>query len=299
MEKDYFLGLSEEGFHKVSYFEWGKSSHDETPIICVHGLTRNAHDFDHLAHYLELQGKHVYCPDIVGRGDSDWLKNPTHYTYEQYLNDMNAMIARTGAEKVDWIGTSMGGLIGMILASMPNSPIRRLILNDIGPQVSVKGLQRLMKYAGRDPEFTDLDEATRYFKVIYEDFGVLSDEQWRHLAETSLREITPGRFISKVDQGVKLSSAKSKIAWRAILHPHKALEGTFFDIDLWHIWRNVHIPVMVIHGEKSDILLPRTIEKMHQLHPRDMAVLQIANAGHAPALMDAREHELIYNWLAK
>jgi pimeloyl-ACP methyl ester carboxylesterase len=296
MKKDYFLGLSEEGFHRVAYLEWGKGNDASTPVICVHGLTRNSRDFDALAEYLSKRNDHVFCPDIVGRGDSDWLNNPLHYTYEQYIADMVAMIARTDAARVDWVGTSMGGLIGMILASMPKSPIRRLVLNDVGPQIPAKGLARLAKYAGREPVFNNINEAVAYYKKIYAEFGVLTDEQWLRFAENSVREITPGRFISKLDQGIKVAPAKSNLAWRAFLHPHKALEGTLFDMDLWHIWRKVTCPVLVLHGKNSDILLPSVVEKMRRIHP-DTEVIEIENAGHAPALLDPKEHEMIYRFL--
>jgi len=296
MKKDYFLGLSDEGFHRVAYTEWGTSH--PTPIICVHGLTRNGRDFDSLGQYLANEGCHVYCPDIIGRGDSDWLKNPLHYTYEQYMADMNAMIARTHATQIDWIGTSMGGLIGMIIASLPQSPIRRLVLNDVGPQIPVKALSRLAKYAGKDPEFVSVEEAKAYFKIIYADFGQLSEEQWQHLTENSIREVAQGRFTTKIDHGIKRSPAKSKLAWKLLLSPHKALEGTFFDVDLWQIWRKVTCPVLVIHGEKSDLLLPSIIEKMHSLHPH-MEILQVPDAGHAPALQSPAQQEVIYQWLRK
>lgn len=298
MKRDYFLGLSEEGFHKVAYTEWGMPNNTNTPIICVHGLTRNGHDFDALAEYLTYVGGHVFCPDIVGRGDSDWLKNPYHYTYEQYIADMNVMIAKTQAKQVDLIGTSMGGLIGMIIASMAKSPLRRLILNDVGPQIPVKGIHRLSKYAGRDPDFADIEEAKNYFKTIYADFGNLSEAQWQTLTENSIHEIISGKFATKIDHGIKMMATKSSIAWQAILHPHKALEGTLFDINLWHIWRNVTCPVLIIHGKKSDILLPSIIEKMQKIHP-EVEVVEIPDAGHAPALLDPKEHELIYRWLAR
>src|SRR5579864_3072417 len=119
MKQDYILGLSEEGFHRVAFTEWGQPNNTNTPILCIHGLTRNGRDFDSLASFLTYYGAHVYCPDIVGRGESDWLKNPIHYTYEQYIADMNVLIARTGATQVDWVGTSLGGLMGMILAAQP------------------------------------------------------------------------------------------------------------------------------------------------------------------------------------
>ncbi|RDI44817.1 alpha/beta fold hydrolase [Aquicella lusitana] len=296
MKTDYFLGLSEEGFHRVAYTEWGVPTLGNPPIICVHGLTRSGRDFDELAEYLSRQGRHVFCPDIVGRGESDWLRNPLHYTYEQYIADMNVMIARTHASQVDWIGTSMGGLIGMVLASMPQSPIRRLVLNDVGAQISATGISRIAKYAGRDPDFSSIEEAMRYFKSVLDGVGKLSDEEWRRVAERSVREISPGKFVSKTDHGVKIAPAKSKMAWQIMLHPLKAIEGTLFDIDLWHIWRKVTCPVLILHGKQSDILLPATIQKMQQIHPQT-DVIEVPEAGHAPALMHTAQHQAIYQWL--
>jgi pimeloyl-ACP methyl ester carboxylesterase len=298
MEKNYFLGLSEEGFHRIAYTEWGVPNTTNAPIICVHGLTRNGRDFDSLADYLSNLGEHVYCPDIVGRGDSDWLKNPLHYTYEQYIADMNALIARTQGTEVDWIGTSMGGLLGMFLASMPTSPIRRLVLNDIGPQIPVNGLARLAKYAGREPDFESLEEAKKYFKLVYADFGPLNEAQWQQFTEHSVKEIRPGKFVVKLDHGIKLAQTKSKIAWHSLLHPLKAMEGTFFDIDLWETFRKITCPLLVIHGKQSDILLPSVIQRMQQTRP-DMEVVEIPETGHAPALLDLATQQIIHRWLHK
>ncbi len=298
MKQDYFLGLSEDGFHKVAYTEWVPATHLYSPVICVHGLTRNGRDFDALANYLVNRNFHVFCPDVVGRGDSDWLKNPLHYTYEQYIADMNALIARIHTQEINWIGTSMGGLMGMIMASLPKTPIKRLVLNDVGAQIPVKAISRLAKYAGRDPEFASIEEAKNYFKLIYADFGKMNEEEWQHFTETSIREIAPGKFITKLDQGIKRAPAKSKLAWKLLFNPHKALEGTLFDIDLWQIWRNVTCPVLVIHGGRSDLLLPDVITKMQSIHP-NMEVLEVPEAGHAPALRNAVQHEKIYQWLLK
>lgn len=295
MKKDYFLGLSPEGFHKIAYLEWGTTD-PRPPIICVHGLTRLNHDFDSLATYLSVRGRHLFCPDIVGRGDSDWLSNPQHYTYEQYIADMNALIARTGAKQVDWIGTSMGGLIGMMMAAQPNTPIRRLVLNDIGPQITTKAIARLSQYAGLDPDFPSLDAAKSHYKTIYADFGDLSEAQWDYLVSMSVREIAPGKFASKLDPGVKVTPAKSAIAWKLLLNPQKALEGTLFDIDLWSIWRKITCPVLVIHGERSDLLTPTIIQKMQQTHPLT-ELLTIKNTGHAPALLNEQEHSAIQQFL--
>ena len=128
------LGLSRSGFHEVAYVEWGPADTDDV-VICVHGLTRQGRDFDYLARELAARGRRVVCPDLVGRGRSGWLRDPADYTVLQYCADMNALIARTGAGRVDWVGTSLGGLIGIVLAGLPDSPIRRLVVNDIGPVV--------------------------------------------------------------------------------------------------------------------------------------------------------------------
>ncbi len=298
MKIDHLLGLSEEGFHRIAYTEWGVKNPNRPPILCVHGLTRNGRDFDTLAGYLSEREQHVYCPDIVGRGDSDWLKNPLHYTYEQYIADMNAMISRMNVTQVDWIGTSMGGLIGMIMASLPNSPIRRLVMNDVGPQIPVKAISRLAQYAGKDPQFQSFEEAKIYFKNILRDVGQMSESDWDRVTKNSIREIEPGKFATKLDQGIKHSPAKSKLAWKLLLNPQKALEGTLFDVDLWQMWRKITCPVLVIHGSRSDLLLPNIIEKMRSIHP-DTTVLEIPDAGHAPALLDPAHLKTIYDWLAK
>jgi len=295
MKTDFCLGLSEEGFHQIAYTEWGMES-SQPPIICLHGLTRNSRDFDTLATRLSYLGRHVFCPDLVGRGESSWLKNPLHYSFEQYMADMNAMIVRTGAKQVDWVGTSLGGLIGMFLAAMPNTPIRRLILNDVGAQISSKGVMRLANFAGLDPSFRSIEEAKNYYKRVMTEVGELTDEDWQRIAENSVREVTPGKFISKTDPNIRMSHAKSKVAWQAIMHPLKTLEGSLFDMDWWNIWRKVTCPTLIMHGEKSDILLPSVIQKMRVIHPAT-EVITISNVGHAPALIHPEQHETIYNWL--
>ncbi|MBA3660302.1 MAG: alpha/beta hydrolase [Gammaproteobacteria bacterium] len=298
MHEDYFFGVSEEGFHRIFFTEWEPAGNGLGTVIAVHGLTRNGRDFDFLAQYLAAHHYHVYCPDIVGRGESDWLKDPQHYTYEQYVADMNAMIARTGVHDLAWIGTSMGGIIGMVLASMNNTPIRCLVLNDIGAQIPATGLARLASYPSQDPEFKSLSEAVQYFKKIYSTFGMLSEEEWLHLTEHSVTEVSPRKWVTKLDHRVKLASAKSKIAWSSIMHPFKALEGIMFDVDLWSIWRKIKCPVLIIHGKDSDMLTTGIINKMHAIHPHT-EVLEVEQVGHAPPLFDQHQHEVIAHWLAE
>ncbi len=296
MKKDYFLGITEEGFHRIVYREWGLSEKNSIPIICVHGLTRNSGDFDKLAAYLEHQGNHIFCPDIAGRGESNWLKNPLNYTYEQYTSDMTSMIAVTGAHQVDWIGTSMGGLIGIVLASLPNSPIRRLVLNDVGPHISTQALARLTNKVGVIPIFKSFAEAKTFFKTYFDEFGIIDETDWDKFTTDTVYEKSPGQIVFKMDPAARITPAKSKLAWQVILHPQKAWEGTLFDVDLWQLWRNVKCPVLVIRGKRSDILVPSTIEKMREIHP-NTDVIEIDNAGHAPALLDVKQHAMIHQWL--
>jgi len=296
MKKNSYLGVSEEGFHNIAYTEWGSSDTERPTVICVHGYTRNSRDFDSLASYISMKGRHVFCPDVVGRGDSSWFKQSSHYNFTQYVADMNALIARSQARQVDWIGTSMGGLIGMILAAKPNSPIRRLILNDVGPQIPIHGLRRLAKYAGKDPMYESFDEAKKQFKTNYAEFGNLSEKQWDTFTKNSIEQQAPNVFIARVDPNIKNPKSTTQIISEFFHHPHKALEGILYDIDLWSIWKNVQCPVLVIHGTHSDLLTPEIIRRMQRAHPQ-IEVYEKEDAGHAPALLDLIDHETIAQWL--
>lgn len=270
MNRMQLLGLSASGFHSLSYLEWGAR---EAPhiVVCVHGLTRNAHDFDVLAHTLSNRCR-VVCPDVVGRGQSAWLKDPTGYGFPQYLADANALLARITAHApasaiIDWVGTSMGGLIGMFLAAQPGTPLRRLVLNDVGPVIPKEALQRIGAYVGKSPTFTSLDEAERYIRSISATFGMLTDAQWRHLTEHSVRRLADG-------------------AWRMIYDPAIAqgFTGPLVDIDLWSVWDRIGIPGLVLRGKDSDLLSHDTAQTMTQRGPR-AALVEFENVGHAPMLM--------------
>jgi pimeloyl-ACP methyl ester carboxylesterase len=296
MKTNNVLGVSEEGFHNVVYTEWGNSSPEFPTVICVHGYTRNGRDFDALAQYLCLKERHVFCPDVVGRGNSAWFKQAHHYTFQQYVADMNVLIARTHAQQIDWIGTSMGGMIGMMMAALPNSPIRRLILNDVGPQIPIHGLKRLAQYIGNNPDFKSKEEAKQHFKKIHAEFGTLSEKQWDALTEHSIEQRAANMFVVKADPAIKNPKSTMQIVSDFFHHPHKALEGIVYDIDLWPIWQKIHCPVLVIHGAHSDLLTPGIIKKMLRIHPKT-DVYEIENAGHAPALLEVTEHEMIDQWL--
>ena len=299
MKKGYFLGFSAEGFHRIAYREWGTAEANNRAVVCAHGHSRNGRDFDNLASYLSQQGLSVFCPDLVGRGESDWLKNPSHYTHEQYLADMNAMIVRTQASRIDWIGTSLGGLLGMVLASLPQSPIQRLVLNDIGPQIPIKGITHVAQYIAKEPAFfNNMEEAVRYYKNNYGEFGQLSDDEWLQFTRNSIRETSPGKFVTIADQRASILPPRKSLLKNILLHPLKTLEGMLFDIDLWDIWRKITCPVLVFHGVKSDILLPSTMQKMQQIHA-NTKIIEVPDAGHAPALLRREDHEMICRFLEK
>ncbi len=276
------LGLSAQGFHKIAYSEWGDPEAPRT-LICVHGLTRNRHDFDPLCRGLSAAFR-IACPDMVGRGGSDWLKDPDGYGYPQYLSDMNALIARLGVEEVDWLGTSMGGLIGMMLAAQPGTPVRRLIVNDVGPFIPKAALERIAGYVGKDPRFPDLAAAEAYFREVHAPFGRLSDAQWQHLTRqgVSRDESGEGGFRLRYDPGI------GKVFTDA---PPE-------DVDLWGLWERIACPVLVLRGAESDLLPAEIAQEMTRRGPR-ASLVEFPDCGHAPALMDEAQTSVVRDWLAE
>ena len=276
--QDAVLGLSARGFHRQAYSEWGDRG-AERVVVCAHGLTRNGRDFDVLAAALAEAGHRVVCPDVVGRGRSDRLADPSGYGYPQYLGDMTALIARLDAPALDWVGTSMGGLMGMMLAARKATPLRRLVVNDVGPFIPKAALQRIGDYVGRDPLFRDLDEAEGYFRAVHAPFGEMSDAQWRHLTQHSV-QAADGGYRLAYDPGIAA--------------PFKDAPE---DIDLWALWDTIEIPVLVLRGAASDLLLPETAAEMAARGPK-AKVVEIPGCGHAPALMDEAQVALVRDWLA-
>jgi len=265
--------------YALSYADWGGPGAART-VICVHGLTRNARDFDHLATVL-AQDMRVICPDVIGRGLSDRLQDPAHYALPTYVAHMLQLIRELELETVDWIGTSMGGLIGMGVAATEGSPIRRLVLNDVGPFLPKAALESINGYVGRDPRFADLAELEAYLRRIHAGFGPLTDAQWRHMATHSAREHPDGGLGLSYDQ--RLATAMR--------------EGPIHDIDLWPVWDAIRCPVLVIRGANSDLLLPETAREMTERGPRAKLV-ELPGIGHAPALMADDQIALVRDWLA-
>ena len=273
-----FLGITTEGFHRVAYTEWGDRD-DEPVVVCVHGLSRNGRDFDYLAKALESE-RRVACPDIVGRGRSDWLTEKKNYSLLTYCTDMTTLLARLGGELFDWVGTSMGGLVGMILAAQPNSPIRRLVINDTGPFVPKAAPQRILAYVGTAPAFPALVDAERYLRAVYAPFGALTDEQWAHLTRYSVRETPRGNYVLAYDPDIVVPMRSTQ----------------FQDLKLWPLWDKITCPVLVLRGAESDVLLTETVEEMKRRGP-PVEIVEFAGVGHAPMLMDREQIDVVRRFL--
>jgi len=257
---------SPKGLHRVSYLEWGDPRNRDV-LVCVHGLTRNGRDFDDLARALCGRFR-VVCPDVAGRGDSDRLADPMLYVLPQYLADMVTLVARLDVEAVSWVGTSMGGLIGMALAAQQGTPIRRLVLNDAGPVVSLASLQRIGSYIGNTPVFGTIEQAEEYVRRICAPFGPHGEAQWRQLTEV---------WMKKAEDG-----------WRPNYDPRIAdvFRATMpdKDLELWPVYDAVRCPTLVLRGELSDLLSRQTTLEMAKRGPK-ASVFEVKGVGHAPTLM--------------
>jgi len=278
MQRKHFKSLWLHGFHRVDYSEWGNPNNPRV-LICVHGLTRNSRDFDFLAAALSEHYR-VICPDVVGRGTSEWLSHKSDYGYPLYLADMAALIARAGVETVDWVGTSMGGIIGMMLAAQAQTPIRKLVMNDVGSIVTGAALQRLAAYVGKPVAFASLEDAEKYFRKTHSTFGPLTDAQWRHLALHGVSKGSDGQYRLVYDPGIAQTFSGAPI----------------MDIDMSMIWNGVQCPTLVIRGDQSDLLPVQTLQLMKFGHPA-LRIFEAAGCGHAPALMDAIQINVIRDFL--
>jgi pimeloyl-ACP methyl ester carboxylesterase len=271
--------ISPKGLHRMAYLEWGDARNRDV-VVCVHGLTRNARDFDDLARALCGRFR-VVCPDVVGRGDSDRLADPMLYGLPQYVADMVALIARLDVEAVSWVGTSMGGLIGMALAALPGAPVKRLVINDAGPVIARAALERIGSYLGRAPAFDSLGEGEQYVRNVFSGFGPHDDAQWRHLAEAWLRRGADGRWHAHYDP--------------RIAEPYRATMPER-DLELWPVYDAIRCPTLVIRGAQSDLLAKETTQEMTRRGPRAQ-VVEIPGVGHAPTLMDAGQISIVRSFV--
>lgn len=289
MRQHHVQCLSPAGFHRMAYVEWGDPRNPRV-LVCVHGLTRCGRDFDFLAQALAEEYR-VVCPDVAGRGMSDWLRDPACYAIPQYAQDMTTLLARLAVDSVDWLGTSMGGMIGMALAAQPTAagatgPIRRLLLNDVGPVIAAAALRRIGEYLATPPDFATLEEAERYIRTISAPFGALDAAQWRHLTHNVVKSAPGGRFALRYDPGIAA--------------PFKAMVaagGDDKDIELWPLYDAIRCPTLVIRGEHSDLLPRAAAQQMCERGPRARLV-EVPGVGHAPMFMDAGQVAVVRDFLA-
>ena len=270
---------SPRGLHRIAYLEWGDSRNRDV-LVCVHGLTRSAHDFDELARALSSHFR-IACPDLAGRGDSDRLSDPALYNVPQYVADMVTLIARLDTESVNWLGTSVGGLIGMALAAQAGTPVKKLVLNDVGPVISRVALERIGSYVGDAPVFSSVEEAERYVRSISAPFGPHSEAQWRFLTENWVRKEADGRWRPRYDP--------------RIAEPYRASMPEK-DLELWSIYDAIRCPTLVIRGAQSDLLTRTTTAEMARRGPK-AKVIEIPGVGHAPTLLAADQIGLVRDFL--
>jgi pimeloyl-ACP methyl ester carboxylesterase len=279
MTTHHFTCTDPHGTHNIAYSQWGNPNNPNV-VVCLHGLTRNRHDFDYLAPALASDYQ-VICLDVAGRGDSDWLAHPEDYNYSVYVADMLALLEHLSIGTLDLVGTSMGGLIGIMLAAQPNSPIRRLVLNDVGPTIPKTALLRLAIYLRQPlPHFSSVSEVEQRLRTIHAPFGPLTDAQWHHLAQHSVQLTKDGNYRIAYDP--------------KMVYPFK--QGKIEDFNLWSTWELIQCPILVLHGEQSDVLLNQTMTKMQASHPHTQ-VITFPGIGHAPALMDEQQIQVIKEWL--
>jgi pimeloyl-ACP methyl ester carboxylesterase len=258
--------LSPHGFHRVAYREWGNPASSRT-LICVHGLTRNGRDFDVLAATLSDRFR-IICPDMPGRGDSEWLRDPNDYVFPVYLTALTALLAQIDAGDVFWLGTSMGGLLGMAIAAQAETPIQRLVLNDIGPVIEPAALMRIATYVGLDPVFESFAALEAHIREVSAPFGKLTDAQWAALSASTARRDAQGRWRLKYDPGIA-------VPFRSAAAP----------ADLWNIWDAIRCPTLLLRGAESDLLSAQTAAAMQVRGPKPR-LLEFPGIGHAPMLLD-------------
>jgi pimeloyl-ACP methyl ester carboxylesterase len=274
-----FRGLGMTGSHTLHYTEWGRRNSRRT-VVCVHGYSGNARDFDFLAKVL-AQDARVICLDVAGRGDSDWLASPLHYHFGQFMADIDSLIAHLDVDEIDWVGTSMGGLLGMLLASRPVSPVRRLVLNDIGGFVPMDALQQIGRNLQSPARFDSLAAVEAHLRHTHREWGDISDAQYRHLTQHHARRADDGSFRLHYDPQIT-----------RLMQPFPLSPGVFF----WDAWYRVRCPVMLIRGDHSSVLPPAVADTMLEIKPGTQLV-EFPGAGHAPALMSAMETRIVREFL--
>lgn len=298
---DYVCCTSLAGVHRMAYWEWGDPANDRV-LLCVHGLTRTGRDFDDLARALCHEYR-VVCPDVVGRGRSDWLANPAGYVVPQYVADMVTLIARLAPARLDWVGTSMGGLIGLALAGTlvasamsrpargawglggePDIPLGRMVFNDIGPALDVDGLSRIAEYVGQDLRFESFEKAAEYVHSVSQGFGSHGAAGWAELT----------RHVFHEQGGVWVKHYDLRMAQPFANQTPEELSAA--EQLLWQAWEHLPVPALVLHGAHSDILSAETLQEMLSRNAQARSV-DFPEIGHAPTLQAAGQISAIRDFL--
>ena len=274
--------LDSRGLHRMSYAEWGEADNPKV-LICAHGLARQGRDFDTLARAMAAEYR-VVCPDVVGRGRSDWLADPMGYGIPQYVGDMVTLLARLDAREVHWVGTSMGGLIGLTLAGMKDSPISRLVLNDVGPKIEYEALVRIGQYLGAPAHWATLDEAADALWAISQSFGPHTREQWLALSEPQLRADGDG-FKPHYDPAIA-------VPFRAVTQQVAAAGEAI----AWHTYDQIRCPTLLLRGAESDLLSRETAAEMTRRGPRAQ-LHEFAGVGHAPMMVQPDQVQVVRQFL--
>jgi len=275
---EYFLGLGPAGFHRLHTTVWGDPDNPRV-VVCAHGYSGNGRDFDFLAR--ELSRTHrVVCPDIAGRGESAWFRSAIEYSFPQFLTDMNTLLAKLDAREVQWVGTSMGGLLGMLLAAQPNTPIRRLVMNDVGAFLPMPALQHISRNLEAPRSFKSLAAVEAHLRKTRSEWGEISDAQWKELAIHGSRR-SEGGYAIHFDPAIA-----------RMVGPMPMAPGLFF----WDAWQKVTCPVLLLRGADSTVFPRMVAESMLLRHP-EVVLEEIPGCGHAPSLMNTDHAALVHGFL--
>jgi pimeloyl-ACP methyl ester carboxylesterase len=280
----HFISTNSRGQHRIVYSDWGPV--EATPIICVPGLTGNGRDFDILAEALVRDGRRLICVDLAGRGRSDFLPNPLDYNYDQYTKDLKTLLTHIGIDgpdSVDWLGVSLGGLLGIKIAGERKTPIRRLILNDVGPEVPKAALDFIHSVISQHYRFSNIGELEKRMRETRGlTWGPVTDHQWKLMAEHNARALPDGSITYGYDPNIAQIFEKEPTG----------------DKDLWPSWDRVQCPVMLIHGYKSVVLNKNIVAQMKTLGPGpEMHYVMFKDCGHVPSLMAPNQIQVIREWL--
>lgn len=308
---DFVVCASPTGLHRMAYWEWGDPTNSRV-LLCVHGLTRTGRDFDALAQALSPYYR-VICPDIVGRGKSDWLVDPDNYIVPQYVADMFTLIARLRPSSLDWMGTSMGGLIGLgVTSSLLNAqqmhvwdadhalgwqwavPFRRLVLNDVGPVINIDGLARIANYMSEELEFDSLSEVMTYAKRVWGTFGTHTEAQWEHLVRYVFKE-QDGKWGLAYDLAIA-TPFKKQFVEPQDEQTQRVIQGA--QHNLWQAFETIPDSCLIVRGQDSDLLSEKTAQDMLQRQPKAQ-LYQVPQTGHAPTLMQDEQIQVVKQFLLK